>query len=108
MRRLRLSLLVLPFLLLLAQQGAFLHELSHAAYSAQHGGAQLSSDQRLPDDSHCPTCRSFGQLSNLACAADAGLTALMAAQLRVPDRVYSIIGAKAPTARSRGPPPANV
>jgi hypothetical protein len=109
MRPLRLAILtVSAFLLLLVQQGAVLHELSHVYYTAQHCGAQLSNDQQRPDTEHCPVCRSFAQVGASICGADHCLDLAPAAQLRVPASVYSIIGAKAPTARSRGPPEASV
>lgn len=109
MRRFRLAILtVSAILLLLVQQGAALHELSHLYYSAQHSGAQLSLDRHLPDMDHCPVCRSFAQAGTALCGTTHSLDMPLAAQLRVPDRVYSIIGAKAPTARSRGPPEASI
>jgi hypothetical protein len=109
MRSLRFAVLtVFALVLLLVQQGAALHELSHVYYTAQHSGAQLSGDQQLPDNEHCPLSRSFAQVGASVCGSDHSLDLAPAAQLRVPDRVYSIIGAKAPTARSRGPPEASV
>jgi hypothetical protein len=109
MHRLRLAILaVCALLLLLTQQGAALHELSHVYYAAQNSGAQLSNGQQLPDMEHCPLCRSFAQVGASICGSVHSLDVPPAAQLRVPDRVYSIIGAKAPTARSRGPPEASV
>ena len=109
MRRLRPAILALyAAMLLFAQQGALLHELSHAYYSAQSAGGQLTTDRHLPDNDHCPACRSFGQVTNPVSGSQPGLHIPLAARLRVPERVYSIIGAKAPTARSRGPPQASV
>jgi hypothetical protein len=109
MRKLRLAILtVSALLLLLTQQGAVLHELTHVYYTAQHSGAHLSEDKNLPDTDQCPLCRSFAQVGASICGSDHSLDLAPAARLRVPDRVYSIIGAKAPTARSRGPPEASV
>jgi hypothetical protein len=109
MRPLRLAILtVSALLLLLVQQGAVLHELSHVYYTAQHSGAHLSDNQQLPDIEHCPVCRSFAQVGASVCGSVHSFDLAPAAQLRVPDSVYSIIGAKAPTARSRGPPEASV
>jgi hypothetical protein len=109
MRRLRLAILTVSALvLLLTQQGGVLHELSHVYYAAQDSGAHLSGGQQLPDMEHCPLCRSFAQVGTSICGFNHSLDLPPAAQLRVPDRVYSIIGAKAPTARSRGPPEASV
>ena len=109
MRRLRLALLTLSALvLLLAQQGAALHELSHAYYSAQQSGAHLSDDPQQPDTDHCPVCRSFAQVGTSISSSSPSLDLPPAARMRVPARVFSIIGAKAPTARSRGPPRASV
>jgi hypothetical protein len=109
MRRLRLALLtVFALVLLLVQQGAALHELSHTYYTAQHSGSHLSGGQHGQDMEHCPLCRSFAQVGASVCSANQTVHVPPASQLRVPDRVYSIIGAKAPTARSRGPPEASV
>jgi hypothetical protein len=109
MRRLRLAILTISaLLLLLTQQGAVLHELSHVYYAAQDSGAHLNEGQQLPDMEHCPLCRSFAQVGASICGSDHSLDLPPAALLGVPDRVYSIIGAKAPTARSRGPPEASV
>jgi len=109
MRRLRWAVvIVVAFVLLLVQQGMVLHELSHAYYTTQHSGSHLSGGQHGQDTEHCPLCRSFAQVGASVCGADQSLDLPPAARLRVPDRVYSIIGAKAPTARSRGPPKASV
>ena len=105
---LRFALLLLPCLVLLAQFGAVAHELSHAYYSGKAAGAQLTAQSQLEDESHCPTCRSFQQLSHAASNAVAELPAIISALLRTPDRVYSVVGARAPTARSRGPPHTSV
>lgn len=105
--RLRLAL-VLPILLLLAQHGAVMHQLSHAYYSARVAGTELTQDEQLPDDSVCVTCHAFGQLANPIGSSLVSLDLPLAPLLRVPDRVYSVIGAKAPTARSRGPPQVSV
>ena len=105
--RLRLALL-LPILLLLTQHGAVMHQLSHAYYSARVAGTELSQDERLPDEGVCVTCHAFGQLASPICGTLASPALPLAPLLRVPDRVYGIIGAKAPTARSRGPPQVSV
>ena len=107
MRRFRL-VLALPLLLLLAQHGAVIHELSHVYYTAQTRGPQLSQNQQLPEGSICVTCRAFAQIGTPVAASLPGLYLPTASRLRIPERVYSIIGAKAPTARSRGPPQTSI
>jgi hypothetical protein len=107
MRRPRLAF-ILPILLLLAQHGAVMHQLSHAYYSSHAPGTELTQDQQLPDDAVCVTCHAFGQLAHTICGSLTSPVLPLASLLRVPDRVYSIIGAKAPTARSRGPPQVSV
>jgi hypothetical protein len=107
MRRVRLAFF-LPILLLLAQHGAVMHQLSHAYYASRAAGSELTQDEQLPDNGVCVTCHAFGQLANPICASLASPALPLASLLRVPDRVYSMIGAKAPTARSRGPPQVSV
>lgn len=105
MRRLRLALtLPLLALLLLAQQGATLHELTHLYYSGQARDAQLRAGDHLLDDAHCLTCQSFAQVSHPASGSAIVFVAPPAALPQSPAPLYSVIGASAPTPRSRGPP----
>lgn len=104
MQRLRLALL-LPLMLVLAQQGAVLHELSHLYYTGSPaGGAQLSEDRLLGDNSQCSACLAFAQVANPAAASLASLPALPPPPLTLPEPHYSIVAALPPTPRSRGPP----
>jgi len=103
MRRFRVAL-VLPFLLLLVQQGAVLHELSHTYYSAGALGAQLSDDQHLLDDSRCPTCQAFAQVAHPAQGTVAQLSLPPATPVPGPEPLNLSSGTDRPQPRSRGPP----
>ncbi len=103
MRRFTLAL-AFPLLLLLAQQGALLHELSHTYYAGHQHGAQVRHDAQLPDDSVCPTCQAFAQVAHPVGNSTAILAVPPAAYLQSPSPTYHIIDAAAPTPRSRGPP----
>ncbi|HUN26225.1 MAG TPA: hypothetical protein VMU67_07955 [Steroidobacteraceae bacterium] len=103
MSRLRVAL-VLPFLLVLVQQGAVLHELSHTYYSARPLGAQLSDDPQLLDESRCPACQAFAQVAHPAQASLAPLALPPATAIRAPEPVRVRGGADAPQPRSRDPP----
>lgn len=105
MPRLRV-VLALPLLVLFAQQGALLHELSHLYYAGQASGQQLHQDEQLPDDSSCPTCQSFAQVAHPASGSAPALTLPPAALPLCPDPSYRIAAADAPAPRSRGPPQA--
>jgi hypothetical protein len=103
MRRLRLAL-ALPLLVLFAQQGALLHELSHVYYSGHALGSEMRQDAQLPDDALCPTCQAFAQIAHPA-SGSAGVPALpLATYLPSPDPSYRTADADAPSPRSRGPP----
>ena len=105
MQRLRLALL-LPLLLVLAQHGAVLHELSHIYYSGSPAlGAQLQQDGRVAESTQCTACLAFAQVANPAAASVAHLRAPASASLSLPEPRYSIVAACQPTPRSRGPPP---
>jgi hypothetical protein len=96
--------LLLPLLLTLAQQGAWLHELSHAAYAAapHHVSVQQAADTF--ENGVCPGCQSFGQLGS---ALTHALTALPAAAARIcpcSDPQYSQPRAQLAAPRNRGPP----
>lgn len=105
MRRFGLALtLPLLALLLIAQQGATLHELSHLHDVGQELGAQARADNAPCDNAHCPTCQSFAQVAHPAAASTATFVAPAAVLARSPTPLYSIVSASAPTPRSRGPP----
>jgi hypothetical protein len=103
MRRFRFGL-VLSLLLLLAQHGAVLHELSHLSYTAYSGGTQLQHNQHLLEDRLCLACYSFSQVTSLTAGTLWGLGTLDAPVFKIPAQTYAVAGADAPTPRSRGPP----
>jgi hypothetical protein len=106
LRRLELTLL-LPLLLVLAQQGAALHELSHLYYSGTAAaGAQLHDSRLLTDRSACTVCLSFAQVATPAAASLATLQAVPAARQPSPEPRYDFPAVAPPTPRSRGPPTA--
>jgi hypothetical protein len=102
MRRSSFSWIV-SLLLLLAQHGAVLHELSHLDRSHATGTA-LRDDAQRPESGLCLTCEAFSQVTNPAAGASLHLPLAPAALIPSADPLYSIIAATAPTPRSRGPP----
>jgi hypothetical protein len=100
MRKLLLSLL-LPFALLLSQQGAVLHEISHLADAAARGDGPRA---HPPGDLQCEACLAFAHLAGVA-TLHVPAPALLSLdfQLAAVDTPV-FIGADAPSARSRGPP----
>jgi hypothetical protein len=100
-RRLTLNCL-LTLLLVISQLGAVSHELGHLHHSADGvaAGAQLEPGQ----SAFCPTCEAYAQVSNPAVGGAHALAACPAAIVPAPAYCPPIIGADAPTARSRGPP----
>jgi hypothetical protein len=106
MRRSLLSW-VLSLSLLLAQHGALLHELGHLCH---HGGtvgtAALSAQLHGAEDGRCPTCEAFAQIANPAAAGTADLVVSPPALIPARHPSYVIVGADAPSPRSRGPPQA--
>jgi hypothetical protein len=93
--------LVLPLLLVFAQQGAMLHELSHIH---PVGSAQLRYDNDLLAGKICDTCAAFAQVGNPASASVSVLPALPTVRHYVPEPLYTIVAAEALPPRSRGPP----
>jgi hypothetical protein len=102
-RRLALALL-LP-LLLIAQQGAFVHALQHLPGSASTASTSKSQKDVHPaDDQFCDKCFAFAQIG--AAAASAAPQAFVGAE------AFQAIGFRSPIAstpearipRSRGPP----
>jgi hypothetical protein len=93
--------LALLLLLVFAQQGAVLHELSHVYRT---GAPALGNDATLLDGKLCETCLAFAQAGNPASGAI--LVAPIVAAIRhvSSEPQYSIIAATAPAPRSRGPP----
>jgi hypothetical protein len=103
MRRLRLAL-ALPLLVLFAQQGAVLHELSHIYYSGHALGSELRQDQKLPDDSLCPACQAFAQVAHPAVGSATVYVPPSAPYLPAPDPSFRNAAADTLSPRSRGPP----
>ena len=103
MRRFLIAL-VLPLLMLLAQQGALAHELSHLRAPAGDRPAGAESDKQLAADTLCLSCLSHADLSGLAKADDfrPGLAGFVPALVHAPAHVATVAQVLAP--RSRGPP----
>ena len=104
MRRLPLAW-VLSLLLVFAQHGAVLHELSHMQPGASGEGTSLRADLQL-GDSVCPSCAAYSQVANPASGAASTLSACAPVLLPVPARSCAFVAVDAPTPRSRGPPQA--
>ena len=116
MRKLYLSLL-LPFFMLLVQQGAVWHEMGHLAGSdttttatssnglqdkAQQDKAQQ--DKELPADKLCEICLAFAQVSGVA-KTEVPLLSLLSFNHALTQWVAtSVATAEAPALRNRGPP----
>jgi hypothetical protein len=103
MRRLCLSW-VLSLSLLLAQHGALLHELSHFTHGGHSAGAALGAELQPAEGGLCPTCEAFAQIVNPATATATDLVVTPAALIPAPEPRFTIVGADAPSPRSRGPP----
>ena len=99
-----LTLLLLPVLMLLAQQGAWLHQLSHAAYSAHVRQVQAIGSAHFLDNEQCPTCQSFSEVSFTASPELPELAFLASSFLRSAEQPFIVLGVDRPTPRSRGPP----
>jgi hypothetical protein len=103
MRKLLLAVL-LPFMLLLSQQGAVLHEIGHLADVSRPGAGAPGSRTHPAGDLQCETCLAFAHLAGVATLH---VPAPVLLALRHPRPVVDLpafLGADAPTARSRGPP----
>jgi hypothetical protein len=101
-RRLLFALLF-PLLLLLAQQGAFVHSLQHLPGSVGTASS-TQEDRQAPNDQYCEKCFTFAQIGAAADLPLAPLVDLGAAfdpigfQLPIAPRPRVVIP------RSRGPP----
>jgi hypothetical protein len=103
MQRRSLSL-VLSLLLLFAQHGAVLHELSHLSHGTSSHGSVLRASQPLLDNETCATCHAFSQVANPGTAAPAVFADFLPALVSSVEPSYAIVGIDTPTPRSRGPP----
>jgi hypothetical protein len=104
MRRSSLAWL-LSLLLVLVQQGAVLHGLSHLSHGEGESGVTVRADLQALDGA-CLTCAAYAQVANPV-AVNVGTPAVRPAEfLPTPEPRYRIIAADAPTPRNRGPPQA--
>lgn len=92
--------IVLPLLLVFAQQGAMLHELSHYAAAATHD----SEKQHLPGGEVCSLCLAFAHLGAGLAPNVPVLPTLDLLQAPAPLPEAICIAAERPAACSRGPP----
>jgi len=93
--------LVLPLLLVFAQQGAMLHELSHIHSG---GSGQVRYENNLVAGKFCDACAAFAQVGNPVSASVAVLPEVAAVRHYEPALLYSIVAAETLPPRSRGPP----
>jgi len=100
MSRIR-SVFALALLLVFAQHGALLHELSHIYRT---GAAELNNEATVLDGKLCETCLAFAQAANPASGTLIVPPVVAALRHVSPDPEFSIIAARAPAPRSRGPP----
>jgi hypothetical protein len=91
----------LAVLLVVAQQGAMLHELSHVYRS---GAPELQNKATFLDGKLCETCLAFAQAGTAASGTMLLLPLVAVVRHVSPEPQYSIIAASAPAPRSRGPP----
>ena len=93
----------LLLLLLMAQQGAVDHELSHLSPTDQQ--ARLGIDAGGVADTTCALCAAFAQVVTPTFSHAFTLPPLVrtASQL-IPDRRFAAVNAAVPRPRSRGPP----
>ena len=104
MRKLLLALL-LPFVLLLSQQGAVTHELGHLAESVERAnGAGPGGGSHDAGDLQCQACLAFAHLAGVATATVTPPALLSFGFHFAVAEAPAFVAADAPTARSRGPP----
>ena len=95
------KILGLWLLLLVAQQGAVVHELSHVSGAA---GTELNVSSGKVDAS-CALCPVFAQVATPAFSHPFPVPPLVRAALQpIADPIYGVIDTAAPIPRSRGPP----
>jgi len=93
--------LFIPLLLVVAQQGAMLHELSHYAPTAAAG----DSKKQAPRGDACELCLAFAQIGSAA--PPQNVVAPLLADLShevAPGKPVHVQTAQLPAERSRGPP----
>lgn len=97
-----LKSLALLLLLIAAQQGAVVHELSHMAGGT---GAELRSDSNGVAEGSCALCPAYAQAVTPAFSHSFHIPALLRADAQVsPEPRFPAIDAAVPQPRSRGPP----
>ncbi|HEX3838853.1 MAG TPA: hypothetical protein VHW25_18005 [Steroidobacteraceae bacterium] len=102
-RRTRLWLL-LPLLLVLSQQSAWLHALSHVTYAANAHQVSVDQAQSSFENGLCPSCQSFGQLGAALSSSLAAVPAPAPPLCPQAAPCYSPPAAPLPAPRNRGPP----
>jgi hypothetical protein len=103
MRKLLVTFL-LPFVFLLSQQGAVMHELGHLTDAVSRAAAGQGQSGQQPGDLQCEACLAFAHLAGVA-TAQVVPPALLSFSFGIPaNEAPAFIAADAPTARSRGPP----
>jgi hypothetical protein len=100
MTRIRV-VLGLVLLLVFAQQGAMMHELSHVYRT---GSAGLQNEKTFLDGKLCETCLAFSQVANPASASLFVPPVVRTVRHLSPAFQYAFIAAGALAPRSRGPP----
>jgi hypothetical protein len=100
-RRRLIFALLLPFLLLLTQQAAFVHELGHFAQQVQRSNGP---DRQSQGGDYCEKCFVFAHLSGVSAAAPPSVLPVLAADqcLVAPHAVEKL--AQPSACRIRGPP----
>ncbi len=93
--------LTLALLLIFARQGAVLHELSHVYRT---GAPELKDGATFLDGKSCEVCLAFSQGANSASGVLSLPPIVATPHHASPEPEYSIIAARAPAPRSRGPP----
>lgn len=97
-----LKSLGLLLLLIVAQQGAVVHELSHVPGL---GAATVGVDARGVADTSCALCPAFAQVATPAFSHAFHIPLLIRAEAdRFSELRYEAIDSAVPTPRSRGPP----
>lgn len=100
MRKLYLTLL-LPLLLVIAQQAAAVHEFSHYTDAAAKSQQQ---DKRLPGGNLCEKCLSFAQVAGAVHAVPPVLALVELSYDYALSFHTPVIAAEVPACRNRGPP----
>ena len=94
--------LTLVLLMIAAQQGAVIHELSHV--TANHSAA-LSIDSGGISDGACALCPAFAQAASPAFSHSFHIPLLVRTEAeRSSEPQIGVVDAAVPTPRSRGPP----